>query len=127
MSRFLGIDYGTKRVGLALSDESATIARPHSVLPTTDTLVADIAELCSREQIGGIVVGESTDYKGNDNAVMQEIRTFAKALQEAIDVPLSFEPEFLTTAEAARIQGHHELLDASAAALLLQRYLDKHA
>jgi|SRR3989344_2312675 len=123
--RYLGIDYGTKRVGIAVSDESASFALPDRVLPRTSRLVETIKLLCSDKKVGAIVLGESKNFKGEDNPIMSMIRDFKKELETEIGLPVHLEPEFLTSAEAERIQGKTKMHDASAAALILQSFLDK--
>ncbi len=125
--RFLGIDYGTKHIGLALSDEVGDFAYPYLVLENKGILRATeiIATLCTKESVTALVVGESKDYKGQDNELMKEIRQFADELIEKTELPLEFESELLTSAEAERIQGKGSFLDASAAALILRSYLDR--
>ena len=127
--RFLGIDYGSKRVGVALSDESETIAVPLSVLPNDRTLFREIREICEARGIDGVVMGDSKDFKGNDNPIMREAMAFKAEIERDLHLPVYLEPEFLTSFQAAKIQGENALLDASAAALILQSYLDrrKHA
>ena len=125
MQRLLGIDYGAKRIGIAVSDESRTIAVPHSVVANTKSAVEDIAAICKKEDIAAVVVGESKDFKGNDNEIMEAINAFTEELKGAASLDIELEPEFLTSVEAAKMQGHNEMHDASAAALILQRHLDK--
>src|SRR6266481_5160576 len=98
--RYLGIDYGTKKVGLALSDESGAMGFPHSVLPTDARLLDTLQELILREGVGAIVMGDSKDFNGADNAVMAEARGCAARLQELTGKPVHFEPELFTTQEA---------------------------
>ena len=123
--RFLGIDYGTKRVGLALSDEDGQLAFPKSVLSNTDSLIDEIREICVEENISGIVIGESLDLDGTPNPLMKDIGIFMEKLKEEINIPLHLEPEFLTSHQAQKIQGKNKMLDASAAAIILQSFLDK--
>lgn len=135
--KYLGIDYGTKRIGLALSDESGTLAFPHSVLPNAMGVTAAIEDLIRSEKIEGIVMGESVDQEGDDNPVQLQAKNFATALERRFEVPIYFEKEFFTSVEAHGRKGKEALharqqkfekpvdLDASAAALILQRYLDK--
>ncbi len=121
--RILGVDYGSKRVGLALSDEQANLAYPHSVVPTTkarDTIII----LCEREGVDTVVLGESKDYKGNDNVIAPAIKQLAEDLKAAA-LEVIMEPEVLTSAAAERAGGTVEELDARAAALILQSYLDR--
>lgn len=124
MSKYLGIDYGAKRVGVAISDETGTLAFPRAVFLNDATLRGKILTLIEAEKIDGIVCGESIKEDGGENIIMKEARVFAEALRDLTNLPLYFEKEFFTSVEARRMQEHHEV-DDSAAALILQRYLDK--
>lgn len=124
--RLLGIDYGTKRVGLALTDESGRFAAPREVLPPDEKLIPAIRALCEREQVGLIVLGESRNFRGEPNPVMKQIAKFRERLVAAVSVPVAYEPEFLTSAEAERVPVDDDLLDARAAALILKSYIDRH-
>lgn len=122
--RILGLDYGTKRVGVAVSDESKKFAMPVSVIMQTPELVVEIEKLAIDHEAGEIVLGESRDYKGEPNPIFDDTVKLKEEL-EALGFKVYFEPEYLTSAQAERLQGKNELLDASAAALILQSYLDK--
>ena len=121
--RLLGIDYGGKRIGVALSDEMGDFAYPYRVVANGPGAVAQIARISADEGVGGIVLGESRDYTGVENPIMKEIRRFADELAAMSGLPIFFEPELLTSAEAERIQGKTATLDASAAALILRSYI----
>ncbi len=123
--RFLGIDFGTKRVGVALSDEGGSFAFPHSVQKNDKGLFERICRIAEEESVEMIIMGESRDYSGNANPIMQDIEAFKLRLEKETELKVILEPEFLTSAEAQRIQGKHDGLDASAAALILKSYLDK--
>ena len=129
--KYLGIDYGTKRIGVALSDESGTIAFPLATLEAGKGALEQVATLAKENRIEKIVIGESRDFKGEPNAVMKDIEEFKKSLAEMTGLPVEYEPEFMTSAEARRVgqdkrgEGGGEKNDASAAALILQGYLDK--
>jgi len=128
--RILGIDYGAKRVGLAMSDPTATFAQPYSVVRNSRGLIDEIHAIVLKEEISAIVIGESTDFKGKDNLIMEAIREFKNELEETLataaqKIAVIFEPEFLSSHQAEYFQGKHDLLDASAAAIILQSYLDK--
>ncbi len=122
--RYLGIDYGSKRVGLALSDESAQFAFPYSVVQNSSSLVNDVRNICQENNVGEIVVGESRDFAQQENEIMKSIRPFVTDLAKATEIPVHLHPEFLTSAEAEHLQGKNNMLDASAAALILKSYLD---
>jgi putative holliday junction resolvase len=122
--RLLGIDYGTKRVGIAVSDESAKFALPFAVIANTKTLVTDIKAIADKNQIKEIVMGESKDYKGKANPIMAGSLELKKHL-ETKGFLVHLEPEFMTSVQAERFQGKNAESDSSAAALILQAYLDK--
>lgn len=123
--KYLGIDFGKKRVGIAMSDENGRFAIPESVIPNSKNLQSEICRICAEQKIGEIIIGESKDYKGNDNKIMKDILEFKKNLEWATGVKVSFEPEYMTSIQAERLQGKNEMHDASSAALILQSYLDK--
>ncbi len=119
--RYLGIDYGSKRIGLAVSDETGTIATPLIVIKNdASALDKVIAEVESKE-IKTIILGESKDQAGNDNPIMVGIMKFKETLEKR-GVEVDFEKEYFTS---AHVGGNRKDLDASAAALILQRYLDR--
>lgn len=123
--RHLGIDYGSKNVGLSLSDEEGTMAFPLKTVKNGASLFGEIKSIIKKESVGVIIVGESLDYAGKENPIMKKIRPFAEKLKAETGLPIFFEPEFLTSREAGHIQGENEKTDASAAALILKSYLDK--
>ena len=123
--RYLGIDYGAKRIGTATGDSDGGMAFPHAVLPNDKKLISTIKELCDKEHIAEIILGESLDYKMKPNVIMEKITLFKKELEDAIGLPVHFEREFMTSAAAEHLQGKGEMIDASAAALILQSYIDK--
>jgi putative Holliday junction resolvase len=122
--RFLGIDYGEKRVGLAVSDPDLKMAFPLTVLLNSNDLIRDITELCRENEVSEIVLGDSRDYSGKENQIMEEIKPFAEKLKSTLKLPVHFHPEFMTSIEAERLQGKNKMHDASAAALILKSYLD---
>lgn len=123
--KYLGIDYGTKRVGLATSDDEGSMAFPLRVIPNSKQLISDILELCKEEGVGAIVVGESHNFANKPNPLMLRITPFVEKLKHATGLPVSFMPEVLSSQEAARVTGTNETNDASAAAIVLQSYLDQ--
>jgi len=140
--RFLGVDYGTKRIGLAISDENGTIAFPKEILANDLNTFKNLAVLIKKENIEEIVVGESVDFSGKLNALSGRIEVFILELKEKFGLPVQKQKEFLTSVEVRKSknskgslnqsQAHSKVkqiksgrVDASAAALILQRYLDK--
>ena len=123
--KYLGIDYGTKRIGVALSDDGGTMAFPYSVIANTPKLIDELEMIINKHVVTGVVVGESLDYSGKPNPVMDGIKAFASDLEAKTGIAVQYEPEFLTSAQARHIQGDSHTLDASAAAIILQSFLDK--
>ena len=134
--RILAVDPGSKRIGLALSDPTGSIANPLAVLPHVARLVdaASVAEQAATHAAGLIVVGQSFDDNGNPSFEGRRSQRFAEALRTQTTIPVVLWDESFTTRDArlARIQmgvfrkrraGH---LDDLAATLLLQSYLDAH-
>lgn len=123
--RYLGIDFGSKHIGIAISDEQGTMAFPHASMSNTKNLAGDIAALAAEKGVGEIVIGESRDYQGNENPIMAKAHAFAKELGEKSGLPIHFELEFMTSVEARHIQGSSEKTHSSASAIILQSFLDK--
>jgi putative holliday junction resolvase len=123
--KYLAIDYGKKKVGIATSDEGGEMAFPCMVIENNKTLLTEIRQLCKELKIGAIVMGESLDQNGKPNTIAKDARAFAVQLEDTLDLPLSFEKEWMTSVHARAMQEGKEIVDDSAAALILQRYLDK--
>ncbi|MEI6494899.1 MAG: Holliday junction resolvase RuvX [bacterium] len=122
--RLIGVDYGTKKIGLALSDESGSIANPWEVI-STKMAIETITKICQDEHVGLIVLGESVDTKGEDNLIMTEIRSFAAKLSAQTKLEVKLEPEYFSSLQVAKMFGRDKTIDARAAAIILQSYIDK--
>lgn len=123
--RILGIDYGKKRVGLAMTDENGEFALPLSVLNNDKDLVSSVKKICEENDVKIIVLGESKNFSGEENEIMKDVKSFIEKIKTMINLPVILEPEFLTSAEASQIQGKNKMNDASSASLILKSYLDK--
>ncbi len=132
--RYLGIDYGSKKVGLALSDEMGVMGFPHAIVPNTPRLVEELCGLIAKENIGAVVIGESRTLAGGENLIAKDARALGESLSERAGVPVFFESEVFTSAEARRAPAKegksrapkkHVAVDASAAALILTSYLSR--
>lgn len=124
--KYLGIDFGSKRIGLAISDETLTVAFPYKVVHNTPKIVEEIFEILKVEQITKVVLGESKDKDMKDNSIMVLIHKFKKDLEEK-GIEVDFHSEFFSSAQVVSIMGQqNKSIDASAAAIILQSYLDLH-
>jgi putative Holliday junction resolvase len=132
--RILALDHGTKRIGVALSDETATIAQPVEFIPAEPlTACLDrIASIVKDRQVGKIVVGLPRNMNGTYGPAAESARKFAAVLTESLGLPVKMWDERLTSAQANRFlietgmsrQKRKTKVDQSAAAILLQSYLD---
>lgn len=123
--KLAGIDYGMKRVGLASTDRSGKFALPRKVLKRDNELLENVLALFKEWEIEKVIVGESKDFKGNPNPIDYEAKEFGKKIEEA-GYQVVFHPEVLTSMEAERLQGKNQMLDASAAAIILKSYIDSY-
>lgn len=138
MGRLLGIDFGERRIGLALSDPTATIAQP---LPTLTRRIgkrppiAAIVEIIQQNEVERVVVGLPLDLAGEETGWTQTVRAFADKLQQRATIPVDLLDERLTSVQAERAVRASGLkktereqkarIDAAAAVLLLQTFLDR--
>ena len=132
--RYLGIDYGAKKVGLALSDEAGTMGFPHAILANTPRLVDELCALIAKENIGAVVIGESRTLMGGENPIAKAARVLGESIRERSGTPVFYESEVFTSAAArrapekqmkSRSPQSHAKVDASAAALILTSYLSR--
>lgn len=125
--KYLGIDYGSKKVGFAQSDDDGRLAFPLMISYNDSSLLKDTVDLVREMKISTLVIGESVDQKGKPNPIAKEARKFGTQVENAVDVKVVFEKEWYSTVEARKQpgkEGDHEV-DDQAAAIVLQRYLDK--
>jgi putative Holliday junction resolvase len=133
--RALGIDYGAKRIGLALSDPEGRVAVPLSTLMRKDDRSAarEIARIALREEVSRFVVGEPIGLDGARGEAAGRARRFGERLAELTGLPVEMINESLTSVEAAErlraagvdLRRNPERLDAVAAQILLQEALDR--
>jgi putative Holliday junction resolvase len=131
MARVLGVDLGSVRVGLAVSDADGLIAQPLDVVPRADALT-NIAARVIDLGVGEVVVGIPYRMDGTQGPEANAANEFMKTLQNELDVPVSHFDERLTTKEAeramrvggVRAKKQRGVVDKVAAALILQAFLD---
>jgi putative Holliday junction resolvase len=130
--RILAVDPGDLRIGLALSDESATLASPLTILQHTnrDDNARRIADLAAQHGAERIIVGQAFDEDGQPNLNGRKARRLAGALRDATSLPVELweESDSTQTALAARraLGKSGDNIDAEAAAVILQDYLEQH-
>ncbi len=135
MGKYLAIDYGEKRVGLAISDITRTLARPYRTLAagSIKQLIAELQSIIEKEDIGKLIVGLPRTLKGTDSHQTIKVREFVAALQQRVPIPVLLEDERLTTVQAhatlhalgKKPSQHRDRVDQYAAVHLLQTVLDR--
>lgn len=138
----MGIDYGTKRIGVAISDDGGTLAFPKEIVLNNENAMRRLGEIIKEGGVEELVMGESVDFSGKLNALSARIEVFILELKDEFNLPINKQKEFLTSVEARKegsskadlspSQAHSKVkqiksgrIDAGAAALILQRYLDR--
>ncbi len=132
--RILAVDHGEKRIGLALSDPTATLASPLAVIKHVSRLMdaAQVANLAVENGVGLIVIGQSFDEDGNPNLAGRRAAKFAEALREQTRIPVELFDESFSTQDARatvielgfsrkKRAGHH---DSLAAVMILRSYIE---
>ncbi len=132
--RILGIDYGEKRIGLALSDRSNMVARSLKVLNRNGTRswLEEIKAIVDQNKIEKIVIGLPRNMNGSLGEKAKEVLAFVKVLEKAVGVPTVTWDERLTTVSAEKVllqaelsrKKRKDILDKLSACIILQNYLD---
>lgn len=122
--RYLGLDYGAKRIGVAISNAEGTIAFPRKTVPNDSGAIELLKEMLVSEKVEAIVLGDTRTISGEANPVTEKTEQFAKRIADASGLPLHFAREAgssVAVSDSAPGDSHD---DAAAAAFILQRYLD---
>lgn len=133
--RTLGIDFGERRIGLAISDEEGRVAVPLETFERRDDrrAVGRIRAIVRREGVGSLVVGEPVNVDGTRGAAAERVRRFAERLGRESGLPVEMVDESLTSVEARRrltaagvdLRRHRERIDSTAAQILLEEALER--
>lgn len=134
MGRILGVDYGTVRIGLSVSDPTASLARALQVVrrKSDEAAAEEIAGIARDHEVGEVVVGLPLHMNGSRGEKAEAAHAFAELLREKLGVPVEMFDERLTTVSAQRLlisadvrrDKRKQVVDAVAATVLLQTYLD---
>lgn len=132
--RYLAIDHGTRRMGIAISDELKMIAQPLEFIPSepVGAFYARLKQIIEEKQVELIVVGLPRNMDGTYGPASEKVRAFVQACAREIPLPIRTLDERLTSAQANRVlleanvrrQDRKEKVDKMAAAILLQSFLD---
>lgn len=122
--RYLGIDYGTQKIGYALSDEAGRVAFPGGVIKNDKNCFNYFFNLIKEKQINKIVLGQSLNQAGAPNPIHFQAQNFAKELELKTGLEIAWCDERFTSNEANRGIDRDKEVDARAATLILARYLE---
>lgn len=130
--RLMGLDVGSRRIGVAISDELGIVASPVGFVQPGPNDRAEFRSLIERHRITELIVGLPRTMTGGDGPQAREVRAYAEALAEDLDMPLTYWDERFTTTIAERSlisnrrsrEQRRREIDAAAAAVMLQGYLD---
>jgi len=133
LQRYMGIDYGEKRVGLALADDEKMLAIPHRVFKMSEDLAADLEHLAAivKGEADVVILGLPLTTEGTEGPMAKTVREFAQEIQFRTDLPVHFQDERFSSREnvglLTGIPKEQRLLvqDALAAAGILQTWLDR--
>jgi putative Holliday junction resolvase len=123
--RILGIDFGKKRVGIAMTDEGGIMAFPQVVYENDPSLLKKIVAFINEKKVDEVVIGHSLDRSGKPNDIHKQVEELITDLTLETGLPIHLEPEQYTTQAALRIQGRNAMTDAAAAALILENFITR--
>ena len=136
MGRIIGIDYGEKRIGVALSDPMRIISSPYTMIEKSaggfEAVAAEIAKICREKEVDQIVIGQPLSMNGMRSASTEKAEVFAQLLEQKCNLPVVRWDERLSTVSAEKllIEGNtrrnkrKQLVDKVAAQIILQNYLE---
>ncbi|MBI5529906.1 MAG: Holliday junction resolvase RuvX [Candidatus Doudnabacteria bacterium] len=122
--KILGIDYGEKRIGLAISDESRTFARELEILSPKD-FWQSINKIIQDQEVTQIVLGWPLNMSGEETKKTEETKKFKEKLEKLTEIKVEITDERLSSQMAEHLPGGKKNVDSLAAQILLQNYLDK--
>lgn len=131
--RILAIDFGKKRIGLALSDPLGFTAQPYDVIANDKMMFARIGAVISEKEVSKIIVGLPVSLDGKLGISADDVLKFVEKLRSAVKIPVETIDERMTTAQAQKIlidadvrrDKRKDVIDKMAAALMLKTYMDR--
>ena len=132
MFRLMGIDYGTVRIGIALSDPMRIISKPYDVIPNNVMTISNIIDIIRKMTVKKIILGLPLHPDGGESEKTKEVRNFAELLKQHIEIPLCFWDERYTTQDARneliklgyKTKENKKLIDKMSASIILKNYME---
>jgi putative Holliday junction resolvase len=133
--RLMGIDYGEKRIGLAITDECSIIAQPLTTIIRNGGELKEIFELVEQYKIGKVIVGLPLNLNGSVSASTGRVQGFTEKLKEAVKIPVEYWDERLTSKEVEKMlvgfdvtrKKRQKRSDSLCACVILRTYLEAHS
>lgn len=123
--KVLAIDYGTKNIGLALSDDTQKLAFVYTTLDQKD-IFSKLKDICEKEGVEKIIVGLPIGLSGRDTEITKLVKNFVNNLKSNLkNINIEIIDERLTTVQASKLENNKNNIDELSAQVLLQAYLDK--
>ncbi len=123
--KYLGIDYGEKRIGVAISDDFGKMAFAFCVTENSNKFLEYLKNLIKEREINTIVLGLPLGFSMQETEMTKQVKSFGKFLQKELDIEIIFQNEILSTKEVEKSgSASKNMTDASSAALILQSFLD---
>lgn len=132
-SRILAIDYGKKRIGLAITDPLKLFATPHSTIPNDSKTINHLALLIKEKSVNDVILGNPVRESGEDSELSKEIRKFKDDLEKFCDIEITLVDErysseiayrrIIETTPSKKKRRNKSLIDKNAAAIILEDYL----
>ncbi len=135
MPKVLGLDPGTKRIGVAISDDEHRYAFPRETIAiaNAEEALPAIHAVCRAESVDLIVIGLPLDQQGRSGKAAEQVKLFGELIQTQLDIPVTYQDERFTSQESDTLLSQRNprprnkgLRDRSAARIILQTYLDSH-
>lgn len=123
--KYIGIDFGTRRVGIAVSDKEGTLAFPRAVFENDDKFFERLREMIKEEGVEKIVVGMPKALSGKETAMTTRVKNFIEELTLKQKELIVVQEDEVFSTKTAKENAREDMRDASAAALILQQYLDR--
>lgn len=133
MTKILAIDYGQKRVGIAISDALGITAQPHPWIANDKYMYERLLTLISENSVSEIVIGLPLTLRGTPSAMSREVEVFSKTLGEKVSIPIVLQDERFSTFESEKIliaadvsrEKRKDVRDSMVASIILQDYLER--
>ncbi|TSC95642.1 MAG: putative holliday junction resolvase [Parcubacteria group bacterium Athens1014_10] len=123
MSKIIAIDYGEKRIGLAITDQRQKIVFPYLTLVNDKFFLKNLKKICQKEKVEKIIIGLPLSLNSQETVQTQEVREFTGLLKENFEIPIIEEDERLTSKMADKLSAKNR--DEKAAMIILESYLER--